>query len=64
MIDNATQMIDTVKFWAKAAAGDRKGATAIEYALIAAAAAAVILVGFRTFFNRITSYLGGISFSS
>lgn len=63
MIDTAKQMIDTVKFWAKATAGDRKGATAIEYALIAAAAAAVILVGFRTFFNRILTFLADISFS-
>ncbi|GAA0581842.1 hypothetical protein GCM10009416_20380 [Craurococcus roseus] len=62
MIDNAKQMINTVKSCVQSAAADRKGATAIEYALIAAAAAAVILVGFRAFFDRIIAFLGGISF--
>ena len=63
MIDNAKKMIENAKFWAKVAVADRKGATAIEYALIAAAAAAVVLIGFQAFFNRITSYLNAISFT-
>jgi len=62
MIDNAKQMINTFKSRAQAAAADRKGATAIEYALIAAAAAAVVLVGFNTFFTKIVNYLNAISF--
>jgi Flp pilus assembly pilin Flp len=62
MIDKNT--LQTLKFMAKAAAGDRKGATALEYALIAGALAAVTLVGFRTFFDRINSFLAGISFTS
>ncbi|HYI84620.1 MAG TPA: Flp family type IVb pilin [Acetobacteraceae bacterium] len=42
---------------------DRKGVTALEYALIASAAAAVILVAFNAFFTRIQTFLAGISFS-
>jgi Flp pilus assembly pilin Flp len=56
--------LNMIKFMAKAAVGDRKGATALEYALIASALAAVTLVGFKTFFNRINTFLAGISFSS
>jgi Flp pilus assembly pilin Flp len=37
---------------------DRKGVTALEYALIASAAAAVILGAFSLFFNRISTFLG------
>ena len=51
-------MIDTVKFMVKSAVADRKGATALEYALIASAAAAVILGAFSLFFNRISTFLG------
>lgn len=50
----------TVQFWAKAAAGDRKGATAVEYALIAAAAAALIGVGFRAFYSTLSAFVGAI----
>lgn len=56
-------MIDNVKFWVKAAVADRKGATALEYALIASALAAVTMLGFRTFFERINTFLADISFS-
>lgn len=63
MIDDAKQMIDNAKFWAKVAVTDRKGATAIEYALIAAAAAAVVLIGFKAFFDKITSFLMAIDFT-
>jgi len=63
MITIDKNTIETVKLMAKGLAGDRKGATALEYALIAGALAAVTLVGFRTFFNRINEYLVGISFT-
>ncbi len=56
-------MFDTLKFMTKAAAADRKGATALEYALIAGALAAVTLAGFKTFFTSINTFLAGISFS-
>jgi Flp pilus assembly pilin Flp len=56
-------MFDTLKFMTKAAVADRKGATALEYALIAGALAAVTLVGFKTFFTGINTFLAGIKFS-
>ena len=56
-------MIDTMKSMIKGAAADRKGATALEYALIASALAAVTLIGFTTFFNGINASLAGISFT-
>ena len=62
MIDK--QMISNLKFMIKAAATDRKGATALEYALIAGALAAVTLAGFKLFFQRINDYLAGVSFTS
>lgn len=55
-------MLNTMKSLVKGAVVDRKGATAVEYALIAAAAAAVIGIGFNAFFGRITAYLATISF--
>lgn len=61
MIDKQT--IETAKFMVKAVAGDRKGATALEYALIASALAAVMLVGFRAFFNSISDFMKNISLS-
>ncbi len=56
-------MFDTLKFMTKAAAADRKGATALEYALIAGALAAVTLAGFKTFFAGINTFIGAISFT-
>jgi Flp pilus assembly pilin Flp len=56
-------MIDTMKSMIKGAAADRKGATALEYALIASALAAVTLVGFTAFFTRINDFLKNIAFS-
>jgi Flp pilus assembly pilin Flp len=43
---------------------DRKGVTALEYALIAAAAAAVILGAYQGLFSRLNTFLGGITFSA
>lgn len=58
-------MIDfaTVKMIAKAAAGDRKGATALEYALIAAAIAIGVMAAYRSMFNKLTDMLNGINFT-
>jgi Flp pilus assembly pilin Flp len=56
-------MLDIIKFWAKAAVADRKGATALEYALIASAVAAVILGAFRLFFGNLSTFLAGITYS-
>ena len=52
----------TVQFWTKAVFANRKGATAVEYALIAAAAAAVVGIGFNAFFDKIRDYLNAINF--
>ncbi len=57
-------MVDTLKFMIKGAVADRKGATALEYALIASALAAVTLIGFTTFFERINKFLADIKFTS
>lgn len=47
--------------WAKRSAvrvsGDRKGATAVEYGLIASIAVAVVTVGFRSLFERMVAVL-------
>ena len=56
-------MLDIIKFWAKAAVADRKGATALEYALIASAVAAVILGAFKAFFGGLSGFLAGISYT-
>jgi Flp pilus assembly pilin Flp len=52
-----TDAIKTAIFLLKT---DRKGVTALEYALIAAAAAAVILAAFSGFFTRLTDFLNAI----
>ena len=49
-------MFEMIKLAGKAAA-DRKGATALEYALIASALAAVTLIGFKAFFEKINAFL-------
>ncbi len=56
-------MVDTLKFMIKGAVADRKGATALEYALIASALAAVTLIGFTKFFEKINEFLMGIKMS-
>ena len=53
-------MFEMIKLAGKAAA-DRKGATALEYALIASALAAVTLIGFKAFFEKINAFLKGIA---
>jgi len=55
-------MFDMVKFAARAAA-DRKGVTALEYALIAAAVVAVVIVAYRAMFGKMSTFLGTVSFS-
>ena len=51
-------MTDLIKAATLLLKNDRKGVTALEYALIASAAAAVILGAFSLFFNRISTFLG------
>ena len=46
----------------KSAVADRKGVTALEYALIAAALASITLVGFNGMFTRINTMLSNITF--
>ena len=55
-------MIETVKFLIKNGVADRKGATALEYALIASAVAAIVLGAFRVFFGGLSTFLGGITY--
>ena len=59
-------MIDfaTVKMIAKAAAADRKGATALEYALIAAAVALGVMVAYRAMFTRLSDFINTIKFTA
>ena len=57
-------MFDVAKFAAKAAIADRKGVTALEYALIAAAVVSIVLVAYNTMFNSLKSYVTGISFGT
>ena len=45
-----------------AAFGDRRGVTALEYALIASALATVVLIAFRSYFGRIATLLTSITF--
>jgi Flp pilus assembly pilin Flp len=47
----------------KQAIADRKGVTALEYALIASAVAALLLVGFQGFFTRIVTFIDAINFT-
>jgi Flp pilus assembly pilin Flp len=44
------------------ALAERKGATSLEYALLAASLAAAVMVGFNAFFSRFGGFLAGISF--
>jgi Flp pilus assembly pilin Flp len=55
-------MFDMIKFAAKAAAGDRKGITALEYALIAAAVVAILIGGYRGLFTNLAAFTNSISF--
>jgi Flp pilus assembly pilin Flp len=55
--------IATFKSLVKGAVADRKGATALEYALIAAAVVTIVIAAFRLMFGRLSTYLGTINFS-
>ncbi len=56
-------MFDLVKFATKAALADRKGVTAMEYALIAALVTTVAIAAYRTMFGKLKTYIEGITFS-
>jgi Flp pilus assembly pilin Flp len=55
--------IATFKSLVKGAVADRKGATALEYALIAAAVVTIVIAAFRLMFDRLSTYVGTINFS-
>ena len=57
-------MFEMIKFAAKSAAADKKGVTALEYALIAAAVVSIVLVAYNTMFQNLKSYISGISFGT
>lgn len=42
---------------------DRKGVTALEYALIAAAVVAVVLVAYQAMFGRLEAFINSIVFT-
>ena len=56
-------MFDMIKFATKAAVGDRKGVTAIEYALIAAVVAGAVIIAYRGMFTRLVTMINGVEFS-
>lgn len=47
---------------AQQALANRKGVTALEYALIAAAVAGIVLAAFNGLFSNLSSFIKGISF--
>ncbi len=53
-------MIDTFKFAFKAAMGDRKGVTALEYGVIAAAIVVACTVAFPLLAGKLTATMGVI----
>lgn len=57
-------MTAMIKSAAARAMNDRKGVTALEYALIAAAVVSVVLVAYSAMFNRLGSFVNGISFAT
>jgi Flp pilus assembly pilin Flp len=59
-----THMTALIVSMTKQAIADRKGVTALEYALIASAVAALLLVGFNAFFTRIVTFLQNIGFAA
>lgn len=56
--------VTLVKNEAALVKADRKGVTALEYALIAAAAAAVILGAYQGLFGKLEAFLEKINFES
>ena len=57
-------MFDMIKFASKAAVGDRKGVTALEYALIAAVVAGIVIASYKTMFGKLTSFINGVNFTN
>jgi Flp pilus assembly pilin Flp len=55
-------MINHVKTWLSLAS-DRRGVTALEYALIAAVIVATITAGFTTFATDLSNYFGSVGTS-
>ena len=56
-------MFDLIKFTVKAAAADRKGVTALEYALIAAAVTTIVVGGYKFMFGNLDTFVRSVSFS-
>ena len=57
-------MFEVIKFATRAAVADRKGITALEYALIAAAVVTVVIVAYNSMFGRLRDFMSTISFGS
>ena len=57
-------MFDMIKFATKAAVGDRKGVTAIEYALIAAVVAGAVIIASRGMFAKLVTLSNRVNLSS
>ena len=53
-------MFETIKFALKAAVGDRKGVTALEYGVIAAAIVVACTVAFPLLATKLTATMGTI----
>ena len=56
-------MVRSIAMLARGAVADRKGATALEYALIAGGLSVATLGGFRVFFNGINGFISNVTFS-
>jgi Flp pilus assembly pilin Flp len=56
-------MTALIKTLATGALQDRKGVTALEYALIAAAVVSVVLVAYNTMFGKLETFINSVSFS-
>ena len=54
-------MIEYIKTWVELKS-DRRGVTALEYALIAGVIVATIIVGFQSFATHLSGALSGITF--
>ncbi len=56
-------MFDMIKFATKAAAADRKGITALEYALIAAAVVSVVIAAYNVMFGKLQTFIQSVTFT-
>ncbi len=56
-------MTAMIKTLAAGALQDRKGVTALEYALIAAAIVSVVLVAYNAMFGKLKTFVEAVSFS-